>query len=587
MTGQGYNLASLVPISRPDAVTPTVTTPCGWADPVLPQVIPVLPSWPTGNLFEVGSGKPYPATQAGLQAALDATNPNGGDIVQITAGTTILVGSGSIRLPIRNAGATYTLLRTSGHALLPPILTRINTTTDPAYMAKLIKQGTSGRVISTRHTTSPVGTAHHWILEGIEITGSHDTGTQFGLVSFGRDDTLGLCDNDAAEPHHVYVYNCWFHGQPSRNYRFGLEVACKHAGVFDSVIDEIHEAGADNQAISATSGTGGVTIDNCGLRGAGQVVFFGGGSNKLGKTYSDVTILRSDLGWDPTWSGYTLKNIFETKTLRRLLCHGTIFHDCWAGGQTGEILVLKEQSQDSWTDCGDFTFRFCKFYNGAGVAHFVMEDLPFSEPSRPGLDTLLIHDCMAWNINREYGRVASQYHEHFCEFTNADAKEPMLIRRSRLRNNTFVHDDFGQSTGTCPMALRFILDKYEPIAENLCVVDNVMTVWAGADTIKYGIMATNPVTLGTAGLNRACTSGGYRMEGNLLIGNYDPAILPANNTKAADYAAAKFVDWAGGDLTLAGDSPGKGIGISGGDAGAEMPALELATSHCIDGDWNA
>ena len=97
---------------------------------------------------------------------------------------------------------------------------------------------------------------------------------------------------------------------------------------------------------------------------------------------SDIEIRRNHLYKNPQWfdlkypNNWVVKNLFEIKTARRLLCEANVLENCWAEGQTGFAFVLKSSSPDQgrpWDTTCDLTIRCNRIINslnGVGVGRW-------------------------------------------------------------------------------------------------------------------------------------------------------------------------------------------------------------------------
>lgn len=556
------------------------------ASPVLPSTIPARPTLPTsGYLREVGSGKTYPGTQTGLQDAIDDALP--GDIIQVTAGTVITVGATPIIMRRKGASSDYITIRSSGYSSFTEGIRA--GAADTGAMFKLVKSGTAGRLICIEFLESAGEYAHNYIWQGLEATGSHTTGSLTVMISLLRDNTLGACTDQSWEARDIHFMHSYIHGDATHNYRVGWEPGCLRAGMWDSTIVEFHEVGADSQAVNTPSGTGAVVIDNCKLQGAGEVLMWGGGTQQMSNVNGlGYVVRRSDLSWDPAWKGgsFTLKNLLELKHFEQHLIEACTLHGCWKEDQSGQVFAIKENSAgDSWNRMRNVTIRNCKIYDGQGFASLVTLQGGGGGLGFSGMSDLLIENCGGWNLNATEG--GGSVWEGMIECTpSAAVKAVQLMRRIYVRKSTLVHDDCGSSSATGGAAIRWVNDNASGFFDHWYLHDNVMTLWGASDSSRYGFSSADPSKsqrLGQGALEYSVPN--YDFRGNLWIGDYPEANFPSGNTKAIDYAAAKFVNWAGGDLRLASDSPGKGAGISGGDAGCDWDTLDYETRGCLSGNW--
>ena len=213
-------------------------------------------------------------------------------------------------------------------------------------------------------TTAPG--AHGWRFVGIEFRIAPGTATNFGVVRLGSGDGARVRDL----PADIVVDRCWVHGNATGNARRGVALNGIRMAVVDSYVSDFHEVGADSQAVEGWDGPGPLKIVNNYLEGSGENVMFGGADSSIqGIVPSDIEFrgnhLFKPLSWrvgDPTYAGthWTVKNLFELKSARRVLVEGNVLENSWGDAQTGYAVVLKSANQDGaapWSQTVDVTFR--------------------------------------------------------------------------------------------------------------------------------------------------------------------------------------------------------------------------------------
>ena len=139
--------------------------------------------------------------------------------------------------------------------------------------------------------------------------------------------------------------------------------------IIDSYISNIHEDGADSQAICGWNGPGPFKIVNNYLEGAGENVMFGGAAPAIQNLVpSDIEFrfnhVSKPLSWkkvDPSYAGrpWTIKNLFELKNAQRVLIDQNVFENNWADAQVGFAILFTPRSEDGaapWATVQDVTF---------------------------------------------------------------------------------------------------------------------------------------------------------------------------------------------------------------------------------------
>src|SRR5712691_8109432 len=264
------------------------------------QKLPTLPqawvdtSYPSlgGSTINVGAG-------GDLQNALDTANP--GDTIRIAAGATFV---GPFTLPVKS-GSSWIIVRTSApDANLPVPGRRI----DPSYAAQMptIVTPNDGPAFLT------AAGAHHYRLVGLEITTGAGVTSNYGLVALGDDAATSL----SQVPSFLILDRVYIHGQLTANMRRGVALNSGSSEVVDSYISEVHEVGADAQAIAGWNGPGPFKIADNYLEAAGENILFGGSDPAIANLVpADIEVRgnRVDKQLSGRGSTWTVKNIFELK----------------------------------------------------------------------------------------------------------------------------------------------------------------------------------------------------------------------------------------------------------------------------------
>jgi hypothetical protein len=273
-------------------------------------------------------------------------------------GTCILIAPGSVYvgnfvLP-NKSGAAWITIGTD----IPPPPARSRMTASGAQSYALAK-------IASRNYTEAIRTepgAHHYRLTRLDIGTTPDaeaTGMNM-LVSFrnatGPADTLLI-------PHHLQIDQSYLHGTPTLDLRRLIRYDARDIAITDNTFRDAHSNNSDSQAPLCVHSCARVLIENNYLEAGHEVVMFGGG-DPPGPAFSpsDIIVRRNHITRPPSWKGrWQVKNLIETKNVRRLLIEGNVIENVWADAQAGFAFVLKSENQDGtapYTTTSDVTVRY-------------------------------------------------------------------------------------------------------------------------------------------------------------------------------------------------------------------------------------
>ncbi|MBK7232669.1 MAG: T9SS type A sorting domain-containing protein [Saprospiraceae bacterium] len=318
-----------------------------------------------------------------LQLALNAATPRTVLVLDAKA-----IFRGSFILRDKGKSNDWIVLISSQMQLLPVFGDRIkpgantNNATYPLQsdaMPKLISINQSG--LPTIRTEV---NAHRYWLAGIDISIDPTVPQSFGLVNLGES---GTSQNSIDKvPEWFSMDRCYIHGQDQANVmKYGVRLDCKNGAIIGCHISQFHSVGFDAQAISGVNGPGPFYITNNYLEGAGENILFGGGAPSIaGLVPSDILITKNYFhkpnSWKighPTYAGkhWTIKNLFELKTGKRVLLEGNILENCWADlpiGQSGYAILLTIRTENGGSpqaDVSDVTIRSNIIrHTGAGIS---------------------------------------------------------------------------------------------------------------------------------------------------------------------------------------------------------------------------
>lgn len=350
--------------SLPVLVALTVAVLVGWSPraqgeaqkPALPakQVSPVPPEG--GRTVALKAG-------ADLQAALNSVRA--GDTLVLDAGAT---WTGNFVLPRRNDGGWVTI-RSSASSDLPA-----GQRVSPASTGSMPKILTPN---SSPAITGNDGT-HGWRFIGLEIGVVRTWGNVvYSLMGFG----WGSGPHGRRTPtdevtSRIIVERCYIHGSPSQKVQKGIAANAADIRIADSWIDEIHNSGADSQAILMYDTPGPILIENNELQASSENIMSGGAdSSRQDLLPSDIVIRRNHiikpLRWksdDPSFDGlkWVIKPLVELKAAQRVLIEGNVLENSWLWPAFVADAFNQEHTAP-WSIVQDVTFQHNEIKNSVSV----------------------------------------------------------------------------------------------------------------------------------------------------------------------------------------------------------------------------
>ena len=490
-----------------------------------------------GHVWNVGA-------RGDLQAALNRAQP--GDEVVLQAGATY---TGNFSLPVK-AGASrmpgvgaVIVVRTSAVAALPEGK-RVGPA-DTVSMARLVTPNNAEGI-----GTAP-GTAG-WRLVGLEITSAQGLKEVSRLVRFG--DGSDLQNTVARIPQNLVLDRSYVHARPSVESRRCIDLHSGASAIIDSYISECH-ANSDAQAIAGWNGPGPYKILNNYLAASTENVSFGGADpGVVDLVPSDIEIRHNHFYKPVTWKGvWLVKNLFETKSARRVLIEGNVFENNWQHGQGGSAIVLKSTNQAgkcTWCGTSDITFRLNIIRNtGSG---FNLAGAPDPNVTKVHLQRITITDNLVININ-----VPPYFIGDGRGLLIVDDPSDIIVAHNTILVPTSAAVIFGGPLETPP--------------HHVVIRDNIMA--AGGSGVKGPGIASGTSTI------RAFMSDGSFVGNVLLIGS--GAGYPDNNLYPNNIPVLGFVNANALDFRLLPNSPLRKRGSDGRDVGADVEAINAATAGVV------
>jgi len=323
--------------------------------PALPNTATLETCFPDTAGYTVLTVGPVGRDYSDLQQAINAANL--GTVLVLDAGAAF---KGSFSLP-NKTGNGWIILTSSRMNLLPTQETRIDPKTLTGNTSYPTQQAAMPKVITTNLSGLPCfrtqAAAHHYRLVGLEITIDTTVLNSYGLVLLG--DATAAQNTLSLVPHHLIIDRCYIHGHTKATVmKGGVVLNSAQSAVINSYISDFHSIGFDTYAIAGTNGPGPFKILNNYLEAAGENILFGGAAPAIPNLVpSDIEVRNNHFfkpfSWrvgHPTYAGkhWTIKNLFELKTGKRVLLDGNVMENVWADlpiGQSGYAILLTVRAE--------------------------------------------------------------------------------------------------------------------------------------------------------------------------------------------------------------------------------------------------
>lgn len=291
-------------------------------------------------------------------------------------------------LPGRSDAATgWIVLRSANQANLPAYEPdKLSCRVNPTFASSMWKFQMDGRVGGGGHIG--IGTAdyaHHYWIDGVNIVGrpyATYQGSWMGIMLGRRlyDPTVM-----AIGAHHFMVTRSYIHGDDRGDIRSAIridtdgtngagQVVGGHVGVLCNHIDEIHEEGADTQAIIIIAARGPMLIQNNHLESAGENWMCGGAQAPSAELVpTDIIVRHNYIHKDPAWltetgpqgSPWTRKTALETKDCNRVLIEANELHVWFGeGGHSLRLTPRNESGTAPWSEVSDLEISYNRFHGG-------------------------------------------------------------------------------------------------------------------------------------------------------------------------------------------------------------------------------
>lgn len=353
-------------------------------------------------------------------------------------------------------------------------------------------------------------------------------------------------------PHSLVLDRCYIHGHKDRGSVRAVALNSAKTDILNCYISDIHSLDVDSQAICGWCGPGPFRIIGNYLEAAAENVMFGGADAAIeALTPADVEMRRNHVVKPLAWKGvWPVKNLFETKNVRRLIIDGNIFENNWQSAQVGFGILIKSNNQDgtnNWASTLDLTFTNNTIRNSTHGLNIMGIENP---GKLSGVSARLKFINNLWLINGIF-------------LQGFQGAEDVIVD-----HNTVLSTGSGST-----------MSLYSTPTKGFVFTNNVLP------HTGYGVKGDS-VGEGIASLSKFAPD--YVFSRNLMSGprvSPDgpmdwPAVYPPDNFYPESLDGV-FTDLAGGNYRLSATSLYKGKGTDGKDLGVDWDALEAAQKGLV------
>lgn len=465
-----------------------------------------------------------------LQAAINTAQP--GDVIIVEAGATF---RGPFEL-VAKSGDAEIVIQSSKISEIPQ--GRVSPALSP-LMPKIVAPSFEQAI-----RTKPG--AHHYRLEGIEVSLESATGTVYDLVRLG--DSRQSQQTLASVPHHIKLDRLFVHGFTTSSAQRGISLNSSDSELTRSYISDIHWSGTDSQAVCWWNTPGRNRVVDNFLDSASENILIGG-SDPFSADFIPTgdQILRNYVFKPLTYKGkgWAVKNLLELKNARQTLIEGNVFENCWTDGQQGIAILFTARNQEGsapYSVVENVTFTNNTIKNAEGGVHFLRTD---AESKGAITSNVTI-------ANNVFEQITGSF----------------LTLVNNPNNITVVHNTVFKSRNTANIDAR----AEDPKGAGLILKDNLLSEG------DYGVHGSG---VGEGGIALTTFFQDAVFVGNNMAGRA-ASIYPSGNTFLIT-ASVGFINVAGGDYRLSTLSPLKGKATDGKDAGADIDQLLAAQSGTVTG----
>lgn len=488
----------------------------------------------------------YSVHQGGdLQGTLN--NAQLGDTIILDAGVSY---PGTITLPANKTGIGYITIESSAlinGAAFPDAVHRVSQS-DSSNMPKILSPGFGTPALQT------AAGASYYKLIGIEFRTTSASDFAYDLIELGSSDAQTQSSLDKV-PHHLIFDRCLITAFSMQSLKRGITLNSSETTIQNCYIAGFKSTEQEAQAVGGWNGPGPFHIINNYLEASGENLIFGGARPTIeGLVPSDIEIKNNYLYKQSSWrsQNQVVKNLFELKSARRVLFEGNTLENCWRdnnyndGGYGAINLVATTTHDDSgeWATVEDVTIR----------------------------DNVMMHTPNVMNILGNSNNMSG---------LGVTVENNLFIDANW---NTWGNPDLDDNSNYRGYFIKMSQMPHVVVNHNTVFQSgNIISVYGGADT---GFVFTNNIVnynngIGIFGVDNN-SQDGYAMSSyfpdgtlskNAMIGDHNSQNMlgfASQNFYPATIADVDFVNYAGQDYRLAGNSPYKSAGTDGKDIGVDV-----------------
>jgi hypothetical protein len=472
-----------------------------------------------------------------LQKAINAARP--GDTIILESGAHF---TGTFTLPNKGASPAWITIRTSADASLPQSTERIS----PAYseiLPKLLSPGNGAPALQTAPG------ANHYRLIGIEIRTVNADAFSYDLVELG--DGSPKQNSLDKVPHHFVLDRCLITAFPGQTLKRGVSLQSSETEITNCYIAGFKSPDQDAQAIGGWNGPGPYRIINNYLEASGENLMFGGATPSIaGLVPSDIEIRRNylfkPLSWKPGETNYagmrwSVKNLFELKSARRVVFEGNVLENCWGDTGYGTINLTVRGDSGPQATLEQITIRNNIMKHTANGFNILGKDT--SQPSRQGRGIKIVNNLFLDIDGKSWGGDG--------EFIKMSNLPDLIVDHNTVLNSGNVILVYGATNS------------------GFVFTNNILK------HNSYGIIGQDQAS-GTATLRTYFPGALFRR--NVIVGA-DFSVYPADNFYPTKLVKVGLLDPENNDYRLKPDSAYQGKATDGKDVGCDWDALQAATMN--------
>jgi hypothetical protein len=330
----------------------------------------------------------------------------------------------------------------------------------------------------------------------------------------------------------------------------GIALNSAHTTVKNSYISGFKWEGVETQAVCGWNGPGPFTIENNYLEAAGVNILFGGAFPSVpGLVPSDIVIKNNYMFKPRSWwrgdaayagTAWTVKNLLELKSARRVRIEGNVLEHSWAMAQIGWAVIFNTANDSgTWSRIEDVELRDNLIRGAGNGINLKARD----EASGVKMARVRVSNNLLIDLGPKWGGYGTAF---------------QVLRGPE--DVTFEHN-----TAEPPYAVLVFDGQQGEQGVGLSFLNNLVRHG------EYGVFGSGG-TIGTAAFEQYSRRWGF--AGNVVAGA-DAQRYPAGNLYPPTFDAKFFADAARGNYRV--NNPRyKGRATDGKDPGCDFEELEAA-----------